>query len=221
MIEEDVESDDKSPELRSSSYVCPHCGVLTHHIWNQIPSDLGGVKLRRPEIWWASMCMHCRGNTVFRGSQFVYPVGLVGPLPAADMPPAVREVYEEARAVASASPRAAAALLRVAIEILVNDIEPGSGKLFVKIGKLVGRGLDPQVQRMLDSVRVFGNEGGAHPGEINMQEQSEMLQVLMFCVNTIVERIIAYPKQIAKVYEHLSPEQLESIATRDSKANKG
>jgi hypothetical protein len=121
-------------------------------------------------------------------------------------------------AVAPVSPRASAALLRVAIETLVNTLEPGKGTLNSKIGRLVGRGLDPQIQQMLDTVRVFGNDGGAHPGEINMSEQPEVLNTLMFCVNTIVERVITYPKRIAEAYGTLAPDKLQGIEDRDRKA---
>jgi hypothetical protein len=103
----------------------------------------------------------------------------------------------------------------VAVETLVDDLEPGKAKLNTKIGKLVERGLDPQVQQMLDTVRVFGNEGGAHSGKINMNERPEVLGVLMFCVNTIVERMITFPKRIAEVYSTLPVEQRKGIEDRD------
>jgi hypothetical protein len=61
------------------------------------------------------------------------------------MSDSVRAVYEEARAVAGASPRAAAALLRVCAEMVVNELESGSGTLYSKIGKLVERGLSPRI----------------------------------------------------------------------------
>jgi hypothetical protein len=165
-----------------------------------------------------SVCVHCRRNTIFYGDTLIYPHVKIGPFPAADMPADVRSIYEEARAVASASPRAAAALLRVAVETLVNSLKPDKGTLFAKIGSLVERGLDPDIQQMLDTVRVFGNEGGAHPGEINMNEQPEVLGVLMFCVNTIVERMITHPKRIADAYAMLSPDNLKGIEDRDRKS---
>lgn len=212
---DDADSDGKSPHLHSSSFVCPACGVLTHHIWDRLTASSDSVKLKGQPSWWVSMCLHCKGNTIFNGYQRVYPVGLGGPLPASDMSAPVRAIYEEARAVASASPRAAAALLRVAVEMLVDHLEPGKAKLNSKIGKLVERGLDPQIQQMLDTVRVFGNEGGAHSGKINMNEQPEVLGMLMFCVNTIVEGMITYPKRIAEVYSTLPVEQRKGIEDRD------
>jgi hypothetical protein len=152
--------------------------------------------------------------------KLIYPVSLVGPLPVDDMSDAVREVYEEARAVASASPRAAAALLRVCVEMVVNELEPGDAKLFTKIGKLVERGLDRRIQRLLDSVRVFANEGGAHPGEIDLKEQPETVAMLMFCVNRIVEQVVTWPRQADAFYNTIPDNKHKGINDRDRKAPK-
>jgi len=207
-----------SPLLASpeKSFVCSRCGVLAYHNWTVLECR---QMVPLEGIWLASRCLNCGANTITIDGNTVYPSGLTGPIPVPDMPSRVRAIYEEARAIASASPRAAAALLRVAVETLVDDIEAGKAKLNTKIGKLVDRGLDPQIQQMLDTVRVFGNEGGAHPGEINMNEQPETLGVLMFCVNTIVERLITYPKRIGEAYSALSPEKRKGIEDRDRYAN--
>jgi hypothetical protein len=149
----------------------------------------------------------------------VFPKTKMGPLPTADMPPDVLKVYEEARTVAWDSPRAAAALLRVSVQMLVDQVLEGSDNLNAKIGTLVKeKGLPPEVQQMLDAVRVIGNEGGAHPGEIDMDEQPNVLTTLMFCVNTIVERMITHPKRIAEVYATLPESKRQGIKIRDKHA---
>lgn len=205
------------PEYERSAFHCLHCGVYANQYW--YTWHQGGRPTDQVPKIEMSTCAHCGKHALWNDGQLVFPAGLIGPIPAEDMPDPVRSIYEEARAVASASQRAAAALLRVAVETLVDDIEPGKAKLNTKIGKLVDRGLDPQIQQMLDTVRVFGNEGGAHPGEINMNEQPETLGMLMFCVNTIVERLITYPKRIAEAYSALSPEKRKGIEDRDRYAN--
>lgn len=220
----------EQPYIDSRAFACLHCGVHTHHLWTNLKAENTQLALHvdRPTsmeegfnipMWRMSVCIHCRRNTIFYGDMLIYPHAKLGPNPAADMPAPVQAIYEEARAVASASPRAAAALLRVAVETLIDDLEPGKAKLNTKIGNLVKRGLDPQVQQMLDTVRVFGNEGGAHPGTINMNETPEVLGMLMFCVNTIVERMITFPNRISEVYSALPDEQRKGIEDRDRTAH--
>jgi len=48
----------------------------------------------------------------------IHPRKLTAPIPHSDMPDDVKEIYEEARNISDISPRAAAALLRVALEKL-------------------------------------------------------------------------------------------------------
>lgn len=224
------EAPHEQPYTGSSAFACPHCGVYAHHLWTNLKAEHTQLALYvdRPNsmeegfgirMWRMSVCMRCQRNTIFYGNTLIYPHAKLGPNPAADMPDGVRSIYEEARAVASASPRAAAALLRVAVETLVNELEPGKGDLNAKIGRMVARGLDPAIQKMLDTVRVIGNEGGAHPGEINMGEQPEVVGTLTFCVNTIVDRMITYPRRIDEAYSLLSPRKLEGIENRDRKAS--
>jgi hypothetical protein len=129
----------------------------------------------------------------------------------------VRAVYEEARAVAGASPRAAAALLRVCVELVVNELVPGDTKLFSKIGTLVEQGLDRRIQQMLDSVRFYGNDGGAHPGEIDLKEQPQTVQMLMFCVNRIVEQMVTWPRETDTFYQTIPENKRQGIEQRDRK----
>lgn len=49
--------------------------------------------------------------------------------------------------------------------MVVNELVPGSGRLHTKLGKLAERNLEPGIQKMLDPVRIYGNDSGSHPGE--------------------------------------------------------
>ena len=46
----------------------------------------------------------------------IFPSGSTIPMAHTDMPESVKEIYDEAREIAGQSPRAAAALLRLALE---------------------------------------------------------------------------------------------------------
>lgn len=203
---------DTTLKSNSKAFVCLHCGVLAQQHWDA----LGGSGLASHNVnLRVSRCSVCGGNTIWWKSQMLFPAGLVGPPPAVDMSEPVREVYEEARAAAVASPRAAAALLRVAVEMLINEVESGDGRMFEKIGKLVKRGLDPRIQKMLDAVCFYGNDGGAHPGEINLNEQPETVHMLMFCLNQVIEQMVTNPRRIDDFYETIPQSKRAAIERRD------
>jgi Domain of unknown function (DUF4145) len=63
-------------------------------------------------------CFACGGHTIFFKQRMIYPANPVGPAPIDGMPEEIRTHYEEARSIAEASPRAAAALLRLAVQKL-------------------------------------------------------------------------------------------------------
>ncbi|WP_165945357.1 DUF4145 domain-containing protein [Micromonospora sp. KC723] len=126
-------------------------------------------------------------------------------------------VYEEARSVAERSPRSAAALLRLALQMLVDGLVPGSEKLDTKIGKLVAQGLDPRVQRAMDVVRVVGNNA-VHPGQIDFDELPEIAASLFGLINLVVEQMISRPKHVDALFQTLPQQALDGIERRNSRA---
>ena len=52
----------------------------------------------------------------------VYPIAATAPLPNPDLPADIKADYEEARSIASLSPRGAAALLQLAIQKLCKHL---------------------------------------------------------------------------------------------------
>lgn len=146
--------------------------------------------------------------------QMVFPAVGGGPRPHADMPSGVRTDFEEARTIVNASPRGACALLRLATQKLVNELQPEGGDLNDRIGRLVATGLPPIVQQSLDVLRVIGNEA-VHPGELDLRDDVDTARSLFDLLNVIVEDRITRPKQIAGLYSRLPPGKLQGIAARD------
>jgi hypothetical protein len=130
------------------------------------------------------------------------------------MPDDVLAVFNEAREVAPMSKKSAAALLRLALQMLVDDLEPGSAAINAKIGALVKRGLDPQVQQAMDVVRVVGNNA-VHPGQIDLDGDDQLLPALFGLVNMIVEQVITRPKVVAELFGSLPPAARAGVAKRD------
>ena len=182
-------------------------------------------------LW--SNCHHCKynmlwllpygkddlGNTVDTegAARIIVPPVTIGPTPNVDLPDTVKADYEEARSIAAKSPRAAAALLRLALQKLANKLlgNAASSNLFANIGTLVSSGVPRWVQQALDAVRAYGNEG-VHPGTINLNDTPETVETLFICINEIAEALVSRPQRIGSAYEKLPPAVKAAIAKRDA-----
>lgn len=121
------------------------------------------------EDYEVGVCTRCATPAVWYKKQLVHPEYGGSPVAHEDMPDDVRVDYEEARQVAARSPRAAAAVLRLALQKLVVVLgEPGK-KLDDDIASLVAKGLDPGVQKAADIIRISGNNA-VHPGKLDLKD---------------------------------------------------
>jgi hypothetical protein len=95
----------------------------------------------------------------------------------------------------------------------------GGKNINTDIGNLVKKGLPIQIQQSLDIVRVTGNNA-VHPGEMQLEEDSQSVSLLFQLVNLIVENQISQPKAVQELYSKLPQGTLDAINTRDGNANK-
>ncbi len=130
-----------------------------------------------------------------------------------DIPEDVLKLYSEAASIASKSPRAAAGLLRLAVQMLCKDLGESGKNINDDIGSLVKKGLPPTVQQSLDVVRVIGNNA-VHPGQIDVDDE-RVVSALFSLINVIVEYMVSLPNQIGSLYNALPPSALEQIQKRD------
>jgi len=144
----------------------------------------------------------------------VFPLTGGAPLANPDMPDEVKKDYEEARSIVSSSPRAAAALLRLAIQKLCKHLGEKGKDLNTDIANLVKKGLRSKVQRALDVVRVIGNNA-VHPGEIDIRDDEETARKLFTLVNIIVYSMISEKKEIEGLYEKLPETAKKQIKQRN------
>jgi hypothetical protein len=139
-------------------------------------------------------------------------------MPHPDMPEDVKADYDEARDIVGKSPRGAGGLARVAVQKLVNDLEPDekgqSNDLNAKIGRMVQKGLSATIQEALDVLRVIGNNA-VHPGELDLSDDVETVVAVFDCMNAIVENRIAQPSRIRDLYERLPEKARQGIEDRD------
>lgn len=207
----------REPAASREAFHCPQsaCGVYAKQRWGDIYTAAGVGGVHQLPGWSNALCEACGGVSVWLGDTLVYPAKKSGPKPAADMPAEVLAIYEEARDVSPYSKKSAAGLLRLALQMLVDDLEPGSSSINTKIGTLVKRGLDSQVQQAMDVLRVLGNEA-VHPGTIDLDADDALLPALFGLVNLIVEQVVTRPKHVGGLFGLLPPSKLEQITKRDS-----
>jgi hypothetical protein len=217
-----AEGEHVSPAIDQAAFHCPWCGVLAAQRWTSLQySDHGASEYGDAKF---ATCTNCGRRTYWlnmseqeRLAQYrmVKPLGVAGPRPHIEMPQDVKADYEEARSILALSPRGACALLRLATQKLVNDLEPGRGNLDEKIGRFVQKGLPVETQQALDVLRVTGNNA-VHPGEMDLRDDTETATGLLNVLNFIVQDRIAQPKAIQRMFGALPEAAREAIERRDS-----
>jgi len=130
------------------------------------------------------------------------------------MPADIAADYEEARQIVGASPRGAAALLRLCVQKLMPYLGEKGKNINNDIASLVQKGLPVQIQQALDALRVIGNDS-VHPGQIDLKDDRETAMSLFGLINFIVEKQIAEPKQITAIYNNLPKSSRDAIKKRD------
>lgn len=200
------------PERNESGFHCPHCGVFTEQHWKRV--NWGSSYI--PSEYKISKCNHCESYSLWVGENMVYPAQSTAPLPAEDMPEEIESEYTEARSIVNESPRAAAALLRLATEKLLGTVGAEGDGPYEMIGDLVEKGvIDDRVQEAYDSLRVYGNES-VHPGTIDMSDDSETATKLFDLMNFIVRRTITDEEFVQGMYEDIPDKKKQGIEDRDS-----
>ena len=149
-------------------------------------------------------------------NEYIYP-NIVAEEVNPDLPESVKQLYNEAGLIYNLSPRAACALLRLAIEKLCYELGETADKINDNIAALVKKGLSPKVQKALDLVRVVGNNA-VHPGKIAFDvDDITTAKSLMRLVNMIGQIMITDPKDIDNMYSQLPESTKKSIERRDGK----
>jgi hypothetical protein len=147
----------------------------------------------------------------------VWPNRGEAPPPNPDLPPNVKEDYEEAASISTLSSRGAAALLRLAIQKLCVHLGGKGLKINDDIQLLVTKGLPVSVQQALDVVRVVGNNA-VHPGQMDVNDV-EIVGELFSLINVIAEYMITLPNRINGLYKQLPEGARQAIEKRDIKTS--
>lgn len=205
-----------APQRGVKAFTCPHCGVLSLQLWASNDQYLKqGRAYNSDQVIATAICGHCGKYSLWHQQTMVFPNRGDAPPPNPDMPADVRSDYEEAAAIASVSPKGAAALLRLAIQKLCKHLGGDGKNINADIGRLVQNGLPPKVQQSLDAVRVIGNNA-VHPGQIEADDP-EVAANLFMLLNVTTETMISVPKKVTEIYSALPGATLEAIEKRDGR----
>jgi len=207
----------KKPEPKSKSFTCPHCGVLAMQVWSEFMTNFNREHTSGWELQHnmdVGKCDYCSKITIWLKDEMIYPSKPSVPISNEDLNSEIKKDYNEAAEIIEKSPKAAAALLRLAIQRLCKQLGEDGKDLNKDIGKLVKKGLPQKIQKSLDIVRVIGNES-VHPGQINLYDNKETAYKLFNLINLIASTMITQPKEIDNLYESLPQEKLDGIEKRD------
>ena len=202
-----------SPNVQLDAFNCPHCGAYANQNWgNMFTDELNEItSILNFQI---GSCVHCEKITIWEEQKMIYPSTGNAPMPNSDMPDEIKDDYNEARNIVSDSPRAACALLRLCIEKICNDKIKGKD-LNDKIKKLAKQGLDDNIIKALDSVRIIGNQA-VHPLEMDLKDNEKIATGLFEIVNYISQWAYTQKKNIDVIFKSLPKRNKKAIKKRGS-----
>lgn len=162
-------------------------------------------------------CSSCGDISLWVNSEIVYPKKNTIAPPNEDLNDDIKALYLEASSILVDSPKGATALLRLALQKLLEQVGKSGKNINNDIKSLVAEGMSPTIQKALDLLRVIGNNA-VHPGQINLDDNAMIAHKLFGILNFIAEELITKPKELEGLYADLiPPETQEHIKQRDGK----
>jgi hypothetical protein len=189
------------------------CDIRTLRLCERIIED---IEINEFFVLSASQCHACQAVALWLDDSLIHPRICTAPPASPDLPEDIRVDVEEARKILNDSPRASAALLRLVIEKLCEQLTGKTqGSLNDKINRLVEEtGLHERTVEALHAVRVIGNNA-VHPGKMDLKDNRDIALRLFDVVDTIVHDTFTRTKQIQKISAFLPATQKNAIAERD------
>ncbi len=168
-----------------------------------------------PNGFSVATCSSCNEFTLWVSEDIVYPKKTTLPPPNVDLTEDIKALYLEASSILIDSPKGSTALLRLALQKLLEQVGKSGKNINNDIKALVAEGMSPKIQQALDLLRVIGNNA-VHPGQINLDDNAEVAQKLFGILNFIAEELITKPKELEELYADLIPSETQGhIKQRD------
>lgn len=215
------------PSLKDNFFTCPYCNVLSqqknseiefyYNQWNREYAHNSGYMQGADSFSIVTTtCQSCKKYHIWVNGRMIIPSVCNIVLPLDDMPIDIKDLYNEAREVFPHSPKATAALLRLALQKLCIHLGEKGGNINDDIASLVKKGLPKEVQMALDYIRVTGNNA-VHPGEMDIEDDEDICLRLFSMLNFIVDKMIIQPKEVVKAFDFLPDTAKKAIDRRDNK----
>ncbi len=135
------------PEYESTAFNCPYCGAYAEQTWCPLSWDRHHVAQIKTRDMRVSLCSHCQEASLWLSGlspacppQMIYPATRTSPPANDDLDDNIKKIYNEAADIANQSPRAACALLRLAIQMLLKQLGEKGDSINNDIKSLVHRG---------------------------------------------------------------------------------
>ncbi|MCZ9671342.1 DUF4145 domain-containing protein [Pseudomonas aeruginosa] len=205
-----------APSLRLKVFTCPFCHAYATMRWKNVCVEhFSGNYAQIPFA--QCECLSCEQPSLWNTNigNIVTPSVVSAPMASSDLPDECRIDFEEARQILAASPRGAAALLRLCIQKLCVVLGESGKNINDDIKSLVTKGLPVQIQQAFDYVRVTGNNA-VHPGEMSLKDDPETVSIMFEMINLIVEERISRPKKLEEHYGRLPESARAAIEKRDT-----
>ena len=198
------------PFFEGAAFNCPHCKVYARMEWERFYAG-GGTQPVEKYSFYYSQCLYCGKSIIWylenKNPKMFFPREVAIP-PEENMPENVKEIYEEASLVLGDSPRASCALLRLALQELMKYLKEN----IETYSKLKNRNINEDIEEIInignfyqgqkdvlkeamDSIRLVGNKA-SHPSELDINDNSEIANILFEMINFIVGEIITKPKEM-------------------------
>ena len=189
---------------------CPHCGIAVQYQSVQWTGGLDEKQMLLADCLVRNIqfgrCPTCKQfaigavTVVQPGAQqvrhhYLWPLGALPDKAPAGVDPDAKRAYDEARAVFSLSPRAAAILARRALQRVIREkLKIEKKKLFDEIAEAIKLpDLSKPTREAIDHIREFGN-WGAHP----LKDQSDPAETLL----DVTAEQVRYTIQVLELVFH-------------------
>jgi Domain of unknown function (DUF4145) len=196
-----------SPSFKATAFQCPYCRRHAKQEWYNVAK---GVMSKKGLDYYEgfiselhlSVCVQCNRYVLWLNDTIIHPALSIAPWPSEDVPLNIKEDFLEARIVATTSPRAACALLRLCLQKLMIHLGENGKNIELNIVNLVKKGLPNKFSAALLAVRAIG-PGAEQPGKINLRDDVETAMALFSLINRIVESIASRQREINRLYPRL------------------
>lgn len=208
------------PIYQEKSFNCPHCNINAEQLWSKIETQTSRFNnylntfASNFQNWSSSFCSCCEEICFWAGTELIYPRIMLVEEANSDLNDDIKKDYLEASKILQDSPRASAALLRLALQKLCKQLGCAGKDINKDIGILVSKGLNSNIQKAMDTLRIIGNNA-VHPGEINLDEDIEIVKKLFSLLNFIANAMITEPNKIQMLYDNLPKNKKKGVDNRD------